>query len=323
MKKVAFDRDRTDDHLIKSQALYQLSYKGGVCARAVCVYVYYVQVKECEVDLLVAHHDVHPERVVPPVGGVRGTEVGIEVAVRREGGGGAEDPDADAGKGERRLRAGDRRDRLLSVQVVVEERLAVGGLPERLRGLLDLLVDERLLAGGDGHEALLGEDLLQLDDREGVSRAPDALRRLLGLLGRARERRERLLGLLGGAVARQRLKEVRLLGRHPAVGAARRRHPRAVAVGDALGVRLAAGIARLELRAVRRRVPGVVAVAALVLQELGAAHLAVLPGRVLNEVAGEDALGEPLRLAVGAEHREVLGRRLGRLRGRLLGDGSH
>jgi len=66
-----------------------------------------------------------------------------------------------------------------------------------------------------------------------------------------------------------------------------------------------------------------VAVAALVLQELGAAHLAVLPGRVLNEVAGEDALGEPLRLAVGAEHREVLGRRLGRLRGRLLGDGSH
>jgi hypothetical protein len=320
MKKVAFDRDRTDDHLIKSQALYQLSYKGGVCARAVCVYVYYVQVKECEVDLLVAHHDVHPERVVPPVG-VELSEVGIEVAVRREGGGGAEDPDADAGKGEpeRRLRAGDRRDRLLGVQVVVEERLALGGLPERLRGLLDLLVDERLLAGGDGHEALLGEDLLQLDDREGVSRAPDALRRLLGLLGRARERRERLLGLLGGAVARQRLKEVRLLGRHPAVGAARRRHPRAVAVGDALGVRLAAGVARLELRAVRRRVPGVVAVAALVLQELGAAHLAVLPGRVLNEVAGEDALGEPLRLAVGAEHREVLGRRLGR----LLGDGSH
>ena len=320
MKKVAFDRDRTDDHLIKSQALYQLSYKGGVCARAVCVYVYYVQVKECEVDLLVAHHDVHPECVVPPVG-VELSEVGIEVAVRREGGGGGGEPDA--GNGERRLRAGDRRDRLLSVQVVVEERLALGGLPERLRGLLDLLVDERLLAGGDGHEALLGEDLLQLDDREGVSRAPDALRRLLGLLGRARERRERLLGLLGGAVARQHLKEVRLLGRHPAVGAARRRHPRAMAVGDALGVRLAAGVARLELRAVRRRVPGVVAVAALVLQELGAAHLAVLPGRVLNEVAGEDALGEPLRLAVGAEHREVLGRRLGRLRGRLLGDGSH
>jgi len=283
-----------------------------VCARAVCVYVYYVQVKECEVDLLVAHHDVHPECVVPPVG-VELSEVGIEVAVRREGGGGGGEPDA--GKGERRLRAGDRRDRLLGVQVVVEERLAVGGLLERLRGLLDLLVDERLLAGGDGHEALLGEDLLQLDDREGVSRAPDALRRLLGLLGRARERRERLLGLLGGAVARQRLKEVRLLGRHPAVGAARRRHPRAVAVGDALGVRLAAGVARLDLRAVRRRVPGVVAVAALVLQELGAAHLAVLPGRVLNEVAGEDALGEPLRLAVGAEHREVLGRR--------LGDGSH
>ena len=100
MKKVAFDRDRTDDHLIKSQALYQLSYKGGVCARAVCVYVYYVQVKECEVDLLVAHHDVHPECVVPPVG-VELSEVGIEVAVRREGGGGCPD-----GNGNRRFCSG-------------------------------------------------------------------------------------------------------------------------------------------------------------------------------------------------------------------------
>ena len=63
--------------------------------------------------------------------------------------------------------------------------------------------------------------------------------------------------------------------------------------------------------------PDLVAVAALVLQELGAAHLAALAGLVLHEVAGEDALGEPLRLAEAAEFGEVLVHR------RLLAVGSH
>jgi len=53
-------------------------------------------------------------------------------------------------------------------------------------------------------------------------------------------------------------------------------------------------------------VPDLVAVAALVLQELGAAHLAALAGLVLDEVAREGALRQPLRLAVAAELLVVL-----------------
>ena len=223
----------------------------------------------------------------------------------------------------------------VGVRVRDHDRRRVAGGGERRRGGLDVAgladddaglgrrrVGDRLRGGGLRREgrrvdrgALLGEELLQLGDGEALRLAPDALRRRRRFLGRAGERRERLRALLRRAVARQRLEEVRDLGGRRAVRVARHRL-RAPRLG-ALRGRLAAGVARLQLRAEARRVPHLVAVAALVLQELGAAHLAALAGLVLHEVAGEGALGEPLRLAEAAEFGVVLVHR------RLLAVGSH
>jgi len=256
--------------------------------------------------------------------------------------------------------------------LVVEERLADGGLVERLRLLRHLLVDARLRGGGlrgerllDGG-ALLGEDLLQLRDAQPGDAAPDALRDdLVGLLASGRERREVLLGLLGRFVPNQRLEHVRDLG-----GGVSRRAARAqlllgalapdlleAVLGDA-GVALrrrgAPGVAGEELGAghlplaVDKRVqavPLLVAVAALagvdfrraelggvprasavaahLLEELGAAHLAVGTRLVLDEMAGKNGLGEPLRLAEGAVFLEPLGRGGGALLVRDFADGRH
>jgi len=221
------------------------------------------------------------------------------------------------------VRAGERRDRVLGVERVVEERLAGGGLLHRL------LADERLGVHLRRGERLLrlGELRLERDDlrrlaaraagrgdevhraRHGRARARAA--QLLHAARRRRglRRRERGEGVAGHQPHAAHRRLVRRLERLLRLGALRRRR-----------LRLAAPrVARLELRAVLRRVPDLVAVAALVLEQLRAAHLALRARRVLDEVARELRLAQPLGFAVGAE----LGVALGGGLGSGLGSGRH
>ena len=260
----------------------------------------------------------------PAVAAGRCAEVGVEVRARgqRDAVGGL----ADEGG---LLDGGDFRDRVLGVEVVVEERLALGGLLHRL------LADERLAGGelcrdgggdgglggeGRGGRLRLGERGLRLGE---LRLEGDDLRRLGGRLRRGgaevhRARRDRLRAAQGGerllfrpqrreGVAGQhphaaRRRRVRRLERHLRLGALRRRR-----------LRLAAPrVARLQLRAEARRVADGVAVAALVFQQLRAAHLALGARRVLDEVARELRLGQPLCAAKGAELGVFLGGNLGR-----------
>ena len=219
--------------------------------------------------------------------------------------------------------------------------------------------DARLLDGG----ALLGEDLLQLRDAQPGDAAPDALRGdLVGLLAGGRERREVLLGLLGRFVPGQRLEHVRGLGRGvsrraahllPAAapdlleavlgdaGVALRRRGAPGVAGKQLGaghlplavdkrvqaVPLLVAVAALAGVGFRRAelggVPRAPAVAAHLLEEFGAAHLAIGTRLVLDEMAGKDGLGEPLRLAEGAVFLEPLGGVGAALLVRDFADGRH
>ena len=281
--------------------------------------IYYVHLKNFGKDCLVL---VGP----PAVAAGRRAEVGVHVAPRREG-------DAGRGLGQRRRRgagategalADERglRERLervavprgvLGVEVVVEERLARGGLRHRL------LTDERLGVRRGERLLRLGELRLERDDlrrlaarargrrdevhraRRGRDRARAA--QLLHAAGRRRRLRagERREGVAGQHPHAARRRRVRRLERHLRLGAPGRRRLRLAA----------ARVARLELRAVLRRVPDLVAVAAVVRQQLRAADLALRPRRVLDEVASELRLAQALGVAEGAELGVALGSGLG------------
>jgi len=240
----------------------------------------------------------------------------------------------------RELLGGERHHRVLRVQSVVKECLAVGGGLQRLLADEVLLGVERLrvvLGGGLKHVVVdphLGEERLELVHLGRVEvarllRGPRALQRpggarlrpvpdggglgaaVLGALRVARLAAHQLRVLVvaaGEALALLLLGGLLLLadllldlGR--AVDLRR-------AVGEALRVRLAALLARRQPRAVLGRVPLLVAVATLVREEQGAAHRAVL--LVLDPVVGELGLRA---LRVEAEGAELLVR--------LAADGCH
>jgi len=230
----------------------------------------------------------------------RGGDVG-----RREGAKGTEGALAD----ERGLLDGERRDGVLGVEVVVEERLALGRLLHRLladehrRGELRLHLGELRLERDDLRRlvARLGrhrEEVHRARHRHDRARAAELLHaaRRRALLGRHVERGE-------GVLARQQLAALRRLRLE--------RHLRLDAPGRRRLLLAAPQVAGLELRAVVRRVPLLVAVSALVLEQLRAAHLALRPRRVLDEVARELRLGQPLGVAEGAELGVALGSGLG------------
>jgi len=221
---------------------------------------------------------------------------------------------------------------VLGVEVVVKERLAVGGLLQRLRvQLVQLLVNELLLGVvqlGQVRDSHLGEELLQLEHlvraevaRRGRRRpsalqrrrgarlrsvdvpsaaglAPLLRRRLdahqLGILVIAAAKALALLALRGGLLLLDLLLQLR-----------RAVHLRR-AGGEPLLVHLAALRTGLEAGAELRRVPLLVAVAALVRQQQRACHLAVL--LVLDPVGAELRLRALRVEAEGAEHRVRLRR---------------
>ena len=272
--------------------------------------------------------DVQPVGVISPVGCARGPEVFVEVAVFREREGDRRirvkrrrlhDAEGALPDERRLLHGGDRRDRLLDVRVVVEERLARRRL---LEGLLAHEVDDALpgevrlerlgLLGRrqpDLHRLELG---LEPVDLRLVGRVPRPLRR-------HRDDRRRPLHDLRGDL------------RPPAGGAedVLRLDPAGIAVAHGSDLRLdprpelapAVRLLRVERlplrlplllrgehRAELRRVPGRVAVAALVAQQRRADHLRVGSERVL------DPVGVPLSFGLAhclAEHAAHLGGRHG------------
>ena len=269
--------------------------------------IYYVHLKNFGKDCLVLGVDRAVVVGPPAVAAGRLAEVGVHVAARRE-------RDAVLVRAAA-VRAGERRDGVRGVEVVVEERLALGGLRHRL------LADERLgvhLRRGE-RRLRLGELRLERDD---LRRLGVRLRGGGDEVHRARHGRDRARAaqLLHAARRRRRLRRGErregVLGQQP--HAARRRRVRRLERRLRLRpagrgrLRLAAPrVARLELRAVLRRVPDLVAVAALVLEQLRAAHLALRARRVLDEVARELRLAQPLGFAVGAELGVALGSGLG------------
>ena len=274
--------------------------------------IYYVHLKNFGKDCLVLGVDRAVVVGPPAVTAGRRAEVGVHVAPRREG-------DATRGLLRRAAVRVERHDGVLGVEVVVEERHALGGLLHRL------LADERLgpfrvvrLRRGE-RRLRLGELRLERDD---LRRLGVRLRRGGDEVHRARDRRDRARAaqLLHAARRRRRLRRGErregVPGQQP--HAARRRRVRRLERRLRLRpagrgrLRLAAPrVAVLELRAVLRRVPDLVAVAALVLEQLRAAHLALRARRVLDEVARELRLAQPLGFAVGAELGVALGSGLG------------
>jgi hypothetical protein len=129
---------------------------------------------------------------------------------------------------------------------------------------------------------------------------------------------EAALGDAGGALRRRGAPDVagkQLRARHLPLAV----HPQVEAVPLLVAVAALAGV---EFRwAELGGVPRAPAVAAHLLEELGAAHLAVGTRLVLDEMASKDGLGEPLRLAEGAEFLEPLGG--GALLVRDFADGRH
>jgi len=280
--------------------------------------------------------DVHPERVVPPVGGALPPEVRVKVAVVRER------------HRRRHLGLVVRRHRLhdaLRALHVVEERLALRGLREALLGLRHLRVHPRLLVRA--HELVdnphLREQHLELghlvgghvlDSRRRLGGlAPDPLRRAgdghlgsvphrgglgdigLDALERAHAHQRRVLVVVavdalalllrGGSLllANLLLDLVRAADGATAVAVPVPRH--------ALGVLLAALVAGREALAVLGCVPLPLAVAAHVFEEERAGDRAIL--LVLDPVAREFLLRALGVEAETAEHRVRLGlfRRLG------------
>ena len=270
--------------------------------------IYYVHLKNFGKDCLVLGVDRAVVVGPPAVAAGRLAEVGVHVAPRRE-------RDSTRGLLRRAAVRVERHDGVLGVEVVVEERHALGGLRHRL------LAGERLgvhLRRGE-RRLRLGELRLERDD---LRRLGVRLRGGGDEVHRARHGRDRARAaqLLHAARRRRRLRRGErregVLGQQP--HAARRRRVRRLERRLRLRpagrgrLRLAAPrVARLELRAVLRRVPDLVAVAALVLEQLRAAHLALRARRVLDEVARELRLAQPLGFAVGAELGVALGSGLG------------
>jgi len=220
----------------------------------------------------------------------------------------------------------ERHDRLGGVRIVVEERLARGGLLEGLRGLRHLRLEPHLLLGSDGrriHDTHLREQHLELghliaghvlDHRRRLGRlAPRALRHARRARLRSVPDRSGLglavLGALGVAAADERgvgvvpegdalallLVELELLhlvlNTVHVVANARAAAVLVVALGHARLVDLAALVARLQAGAELGRVSRALAVSALGGREGRAAGLPVLA--VLNPVRVDHLVGLP------------------------------